>query len=120
MKETFVAKDFRPGSMLIINKANEIIAAYQAQGFTLTLRQLYYQFVSRDLIKNQQSEYKRLGSIVNDARLAGLIDWSAIEDRTRNALTPDDLNDALERLAREAHLAAIVPLLSSGGEGDIA
>jgi hypothetical protein len=25
-----------------------------------------------------------LGGIVNDARLAGLIDWSAIEDRTRN------------------------------------
>src|SRR5262249_27555151 len=28
--------------------------------------------------------YKRLGSIINDARLAGLIDWNTIEDRTRN------------------------------------
>ena len=27
---------------------------------------------------------KSLTSIVNDARLAGLIDWDAIEDRTRN------------------------------------
>jgi hypothetical protein len=40
--------------------------------------------VSRDVIPNRQKEYKRLGSIVNDARLAGLIDWNSIEDRTRN------------------------------------
>jgi hypothetical protein len=60
-----------------------VIREYQAQGFVLTLRQLYYQLVSRDIILNKQTEYKRLGSIVNDARLAGLIDWTAIEDRTR-------------------------------------
>jgi hypothetical protein len=35
------------------------------------------------LIANKQSEYKRLGAIINDARLAGIIDWEAIEDRTR-------------------------------------
>jgi hypothetical protein len=68
----------------VIKTANKIIAEYQAQGFDLTLRQLYYQFVSRDLIPNRQSEYKRLGDIINDGRLAGLIDWNAIVDRTRN------------------------------------
>ncbi|WP_026793181.1 hypothetical protein [Pleomorphomonas oryzae] len=83
MKKKFVDKVFRRSSIDIIDKANEIISEYQDQGFTLTLRQLYYQFVSRDLIKNQQTEYKRLGQIVSDARLAGLIDWNAIEDRTR-------------------------------------
>jgi len=80
----YVAKKFSRGSIEIIEKANEIIDEYQAQGFSLTLRQLYYQFVARGLIANKQTEYKRLGSIVNDARLAGLIDWNAIEDRTRN------------------------------------
>lgn len=87
MKESFVPKNFRSDSLVVIDKANEIIADYQAQGFTLTLRQLYYQFVSRDLIKNSQTEYKRLGSIINDARLAGLLDWSAIEDRGRSQHT---------------------------------
>lgn len=82
--EMFVEKNFSAESKVIIYDANAIIAEYQAQGFTLTLRQLYYQFVSRDLIPNKQSEYKRLGSVINDARLAGLIDWDAIEDRTRN------------------------------------
>jgi hypothetical protein len=85
--EAFISRDFKDGSLAIIDAANIIIAEYEAAGFTLTLRQLYYQFVSRDLIENKQTEYKRLGSIINDARLAGLIDWSAIEDRTRNVRT---------------------------------
>lgn len=87
-REAFIERRFSPGSVALIEKANEIIVAYQAMGFTLTLRQLYYQFVSRDLIANKQSEYKRLGSVINDARLAGEIDWSAIEDRTRNVKRP--------------------------------
>jgi len=79
--------DFRAASLQIIAKANSIIDEYQAMGYRLTLRQLYYQFVSRDWLPNKQSEYKRLGSIVNDGRLAGLIDWRAIEDRGRNLLS---------------------------------
>jgi hypothetical protein len=84
MKMCYVPRTFARSSVTIIDQANRIIAAYEQQGYKLTLRQLYYQFVSRDLIPNKQSEYKRLGSIINDARLAGLIDWNAIEDRTRN------------------------------------
>jgi hypothetical protein len=75
---------FSEGTRQIIDKANEIIQNYAIQGFDLTLRQLYYQFVARDLIPNSMAEYKRLGSIINDARLAGLIDWDMITDRTRN------------------------------------
>lgn len=73
-----------PGKMALVKKANQIIAAYQAQGFDLTLRQLYYQFVSKDLLENTVQSYKRLGDIIVDGRLAGLIDWNAIVDRTRN------------------------------------
>jgi hypothetical protein len=80
----YVPKTFSAGSLEVIAHANEICADYQAQGFDLTLRQLYYQFVSRGLLPNRQTEYKRLGSIINDARLAGLLDWDYIVDRTRN------------------------------------
>lgn len=83
-KIAYINKRFSTGSKIIIEAANEIIIEYANQGYSLTLRQLYYQFVSRDLIPNTQKEYKRLGSIINDARLAGLIDWLAITDRTRN------------------------------------
>lgn len=75
---------FSKGSLEVIAQANAICAEYRAQGFDLTLRQLYYQFVSRDLIANKDTEYKRLGNIVNQARLAGLLDWNYIVDRTRN------------------------------------
>lgn len=94
--ELFIPRNFSDGSMALIEHANTIISEYQAQGFTLTLRQLYYQFVSRDLLANKQTEYKRLGSVINDARLAGLIDWDAIEDRTRNVRTISTWNDPAE------------------------
>lgn len=77
-------KNFKLDARLIIEHANQICEEYQAQGYELTLRQLYYQFVSRDLIANKDTEYKRLGSIINDARMAGLLDWDFIVDRTRN------------------------------------
>lgn len=99
--------NFQRKSLVIIEAAREIIQEYQAQGFTLTLRQLYYQFVSRDLIPNKQSEYKKLGAIINDARLAGYIDWSSIEDRTRNLNTYSSWNspkDILSSAARSFRL----------------
>lgn len=83
-KIAYKSFNFSASSRKLIDISNQIIADYQEQGYQLTLRQLYYQLVSRDIIPNKQTEYKRLGSIINDARLAGKIDWSAIEDRTRN------------------------------------
>lgn len=74
---------FQKRSMQMIEKANSIIDEYRKQGFDLTLRQLYYQFVARGILENTQKQYKVLGSLINDARLAGLIDWFSIVDRTR-------------------------------------
>jgi len=79
----YVPHRFSAASVELINVADEIIRDYSDQGYDLTLRQLYYQFVARDIIPNAQKEYKRLGSIVNDARLAGMLPWDAIVDRTR-------------------------------------
>jgi len=98
MRTTFVSTAFSERRLAIIEQANEIIEEYVAQGYTLTLRQLYYQFVSRDLLSNRQSEYKRLGSIISDGRLAGLIDWAAIEDRTRNLDSPPTWSSPAEIL----------------------
>jgi hypothetical protein len=80
----YVERRFSKEAMAMVEKANAIIAEYEGQGFELTLRQLYYQFVARDLIPNTERSYKNLGTIVNNARLAGLIDWDHITDRTRS------------------------------------
>lgn len=82
-KITYIRKNFRSPTLARIATANSIIEEYQAQGFSLTLRQLYYQLVARGIIPNAMNEYKKLVKTVSDARLAGLIDWHAIEDRTR-------------------------------------
>jgi hypothetical protein len=76
--------NLRAKALGMIEQANAIIDEYAGQGFDLTLRQLFYQFVARGLIANTQREYKNLGSVVNDGRLAGLVDWESIVDRTRN------------------------------------
>lgn len=84
MKIAYIEKRFNAKTLRTIENANLIIEEYEAQGYELTLRQLYYQFVARDLIPNNMREYKNLGSILNDARLAGHVSWTAIVDRTRN------------------------------------
>lgn len=83
MRERFINKTFYGSSVDLIERANVILREMRAMGYTLTVRQLYYQFVARDWIKNNLNSYKRLASVIDDARKAGLIDWDAIEDRTR-------------------------------------
>lgn len=80
----YINRKFSVASAALIRTANEIIDEYQSEGYVLTIRQLYYQLVSRDYIANTLQEYKRVAGIFNDARLAGLMDWDAIEDRTRS------------------------------------
>lgn len=80
----YTDKGFQTKSLALIATANAICAEYSAMGLDLTLRQLYYQFVARGLIPNRQTEYDRLGEVVNNARLAGLLDWNYINDMTRN------------------------------------
>lgn len=71
-----------------ISDASEICETYAAQGYVLTLRQLYYQFVARGLLPNNMKSYKTLGANVARARMAGYLDWDHIEDRTRNVDIP--------------------------------
>lgn len=71
-------------SLELIRLVNAVVDEYERQGYELTLRQVYYQLVARGYIPNNERSYKNLGNLINDGRLAGLIDWYAIVDRTRN------------------------------------
>lgn len=90
----------------IIAHALKIAAEYRDQGLTLTLRQLYYQFVARGLLGSGQKIYKRIGAAMTAARLDGRfpIDW--IEDRGREAGVTSmrasvDVDVALDRASDE-------------------
>jgi len=83
VKEAYITKNLAPVTLGRIEQANQIIEEYQAQGFTLTVRQIYYQFVARDLIPNELRFYRLVANALEKGRLTGQIDWQAIEDRTR-------------------------------------
>lgn len=89
-----------------LSQINTIIEEYQADGYILTLRQLYYQLVSRDIIPNKQSEYSKLSTLLKEGRMGGVVDWDAIEDRLRKPDKPasfespsDILNAAINQYA---------------------
>jgi hypothetical protein len=107
-KEWFEDHNFKPATLRTIAHANRIINTYMAEGYVLSLRQLYYQFVSEDLIENSKRSYDSLKNTMTNARMAGLVDWAAIEDRERtpkswlieeterNALKDVEMNFALD------------------------
>lgn len=51
----------------------------------LTVRQIFYQLVVKNLIKNTDSHYGMLNTAVRNGRIDGYIPWEAIEDRSRQA-----------------------------------
>ena len=104
MKRSYKTVNFRAESLEAIRRVNEIIATYQAQGLRLTLRQLYYQLVTVNAIRNEERAYKGLGKTVSEGRLAGLIDWDAIEDRGRRPAVPSEWQNVAELV--ESALAA--------------
>lgn len=93
-KILYTDHSFSTANLTIIYQANSILEEYEDQGYTLTLRQLYYQFVSRALLGNTNRAYKRLGSIINDGRLV---------DRTRSLRDLQHFNDASHALRSIAH-----------------
>lgn len=87
MRERFIEKNFRQQAIEKIHIINSILREYEAENYDLSLRQLYYQMVARGFIENSQKSYNRLGELVNDARLAGYIDWDMIKDRGRKTIS---------------------------------
>lgn len=98
-REIFKHVNFQRKSWALIYHCVKIIDEYTAAGFRLTLRQLYYQLVSANIISNTERSYKNLGNLVSNARLCGQLDWNAIEDRIRRpVINPefDDLDDLIQ------------------------
>lgn len=90
-----------------LDEINDIIVEYQDQGYKLTLRQLYYQLVSRDVIPNKLSEYSKLSTLLKEGRMGGVVDWDAIEDRLRQPSSPsswDTPQDAMYSLIQQYSL----------------
>ena len=56
MRMAYQQRNFRL-SLTLIEEMNLIAGGYMVQGYRLTVRQLYYQLVTRNLIANEEQEY---------------------------------------------------------------
>ena len=107
----YADKTFSAAGRQVVDTAAAICEQYREEGYKLTLRGLYYRIIATDAFpdsryftdgrrdpgntsgrgtKNCQQNYQWLGGLVADARVAGLIDWDAIEDAGRESSVGDD------------------------------
>jgi len=106
-RQQYIDKNFSGESLALIERMNAIVMDYVQQGYRLTVRQLYYQLVARAVVPNTEKSYKRITGIVNDAKLAGIMDWDAIEDRTREFIRRsrwDSAGEIVRSAARSFHM----------------
>lgn len=82
-------------ALAIIATARDILSEHNP----MTVRQVYYQLVSRQLIENSKSSYQSVSNALVMARQEGIISWNWIDDRLRRPRTVsmwDDLSDFAE------------------------
>ena len=101
---SFIPKAFSAKHERLIDIADAVMTQYSRQGYDLSLRQLYYQFVAHHGLPNTEQNYKMLGGVISDARLAGQLDWEVLVDRGRETVTNphwDDPASFLESCAQQ-------------------
>ena len=61
----------RQKTLQLIAKAKEILASHHP----MTVRQVYYQLVSRRVIENNRGQYQAVSNALRDARKGDVIPW---------------------------------------------
>ncbi len=66
-------------TLAILETAQTVLAEHHP----MTVRQVYYQLVSRQVIENNRGQYQAVSNVLVEARKDGSIPWGWIEDRLR-------------------------------------
>ena len=100
MKEYFRDAALSKSNLEMLDIINDVIEGQRRMGVRkMSLRQLYYQLVTSNIISNKDPEYKKIGHLLKEGRMAGIVDWDAIEDRLRKPQRPyyvTDVADAID------------------------
>lgn len=84
MKKAYgVQKNLYGKTKELIYSIDNIIMPYKEKGMKISVRQVYYQCVARKIIDNNKEQYNKISDVIKIGRMAGLLDWDVIEDRTR-------------------------------------
>ena len=87
-------------SLELLTQVQEIINSYD---FALTLRQIYYQLVARQIIPNEQRYYKKLSRLCVAGRDEGILPEEGFADRLREVdklSSWSDLNEFMQTVKR--------------------
>jgi len=86
----------RQESKAILAQVQNILNEYD---YPLSVRQIYYQLVARQIIENIENEYRKLSRLTVIGRDEGILDEEKFADRLRQIQQPNtwiDLNDFME------------------------
>lgn len=81
---------FTPDRLDIILFINGLVQEYARERMQVTARTIYYRLVTMNRVKNSLKSYKWVASLINDGRIAGIIDWNHITDMTREVWEPSE------------------------------
>ena len=87
-------------SLELLTQVQKIISSYD---FALTLRQIYYQLVARQIIPNEQRYYKKLSRLCVAGRDEGILPEEGFADRLREVdklSSWTDLNEFMQTVKR--------------------
>lgn len=87
-------------SLHLLSQVQEVIESYD---FALTLRQIYYQLVAKQIIPNEQKYYLKLSRLCVVGRDQGILPEEAFADRLREVDKPSswlDLGDFMNTVRR--------------------
>ena len=88
----------RAETLEIVNRANEILAVAESQGYRFTLRRVFYSLVSTNVIPNTERAYKNLSATLDTARWEGLMEPEALEDLGRVSIMASQWGSPAELL----------------------
>ena len=90
-------------SQLVLDAATIVIESARSDGYRFTLRRVYYELVSRNIIPNKESSYRSLSALLNNARWAGYIPMTALDDLGRVVQIPTTWESPSEILTATAN-----------------
>ena len=80
-------------SLELLEQVQKVIESYN---FSLTLRQIYYQLVAKQIIPNQQKYYMKLSRLCVIGRDEGMLPEDAFADRLREVDKPNSWDDLVD------------------------
>jgi hypothetical protein len=79
-----IGRNIHLKTVYLIAAVSRVLDEHKQYGGKLTVRQVYYQLVTKGVIENSKSSYPNYDHHLTTGRKAGVIPWDAFEDRARS------------------------------------